>query len=194
VFTLIFACFSTGFASESDGQRAPRWASIAPVVPPLFVQAQRGKGVLYGACGGVWVMILFAPPIADDMALSRLSLKATQEKHPAGFPTLTWVLPGAGYSMDAEARKAAAVVTQEFSSTIAGQATLIEGSGFQSAAVRAIISGIDMMARSRAPKKVFAELRPCADWCVARRPWQGEALATAAEITAALEAVRLTFA
>lgn len=135
-------------------------------------------------------MLMFAPPVLEDMHLARPALKAMRDRHSAGFTTLTWVLPGAGYSMDGESRRAAATITNEFFPAFLGQATLIEGSGFQGATVRAIISGIDMMARSKAPRKVFAELRPCVEWSLARHPPRPGVTETAASIQATLEAIR----
>lgn len=136
-------------------------------------------------------MMLHAPPLTKDILLARNALKAMHERFPAGYPTLTWILPDAGFSMDSEARTASATITQEFASAIVAQGTLIEGSGFQAATVRAIISGIDMMARTRAPRKVFAELPPCIEWCARNRP--APAAPPAPELRAALEATRATF-
>lgn len=138
-------------------------------------------------------MVLFAPPVVADMLPARPSLKSMSQKYPEGFPTLTWVLPSAGFSMDGETRKVAAVITTEYASSIRAQATLVEGVGFQAATVRAIIGGIDMMTRSRAPKKVFGELRPSVDWCLSCCPPQGLAATTGAESSATLAALRQTF-
>lgn len=135
-------------------------------------------------------MLMFAPPVLEDMHLARPALKAMHDRHPAGFTTLTWVLPGAGYSMDGESRRTAAKITSDFSPAFLAQATLIEGSGFQGATVRAIISGIDMMARSRAPRKVFGELPPSIVWALSHQPQRPGATETAASIQATLEATR----
>lgn len=131
---------------------------------------QQGRAVVYGACEGFWVMILFAPPTKPDMLLARPSLAAMKRRHPSGFPTLTWVLPEAGYRMETDAREAASTVTKEFDAQIRAQATLIEGSGFQAAAVRAIIGGLDAMSRTTSVKKVFSELTPASAWCLEKRP------------------------
>ena len=155
-----------------------------------FETLQRGATVIYGACGGIWVMTVFAKPGAADMHLARAALKTMQQRHRDGFPTLTWVLPEAGYSMDADARAAATQVTQEFNPAITAMATLIEGQGFQAAAVRAIVSGMDFVARAKAPKKVFAELSPSVSWCGAMRPPRDRHAGDVAEITAALATMR----
>ena len=135
-----------------------------------FDTLQRSDTVRYGICGGIWIMTLFAKPTAADMNLARAALKSTLVRHPDGFPTLTWILPEAGFSMDADARQAAATVTREFNASILAMATLIEGEGFQAATVRAIIAGLDLMARASAPKKTFADLRAAVVWSVSLRP------------------------
>src|SRR4051812_46217715 len=120
---------------------------------PTFDTLQRGSTTMYGACGAIWVMILHARPTTADMLLARPALKAMQARHPEGFATLTWILPSAGFSMDSEARTAATEITREYNGSIRAMATLIEGAGFQAAAVRAIVSGMDLVARAKAPKK-----------------------------------------
>jgi hypothetical protein len=86
------------------------------------------------------------------------------ERYPRGFPTLTWILPSAGFRMDNAARDAASEITKAFASAIRSMATLIEGTGFQAAAVRSIIGGLDLLTRAEAPRKVFSELPTALSW------------------------------
>lgn len=151
---------------------------------------ERGSSVLYAGCGGIWVMILHASPAKADMLLARPALAAMKRKHPTGFPTLTWVLPEAGFRMEHDARQAAAEVTQQYDAVIRAQATLIEGSGFQAAAVRAIVSGLDVMSRSASSKRVFSELAPAVAWCLERSAQPAPASDVAGAIAAARDAVR----
>lgn len=154
-----------------------------------FEELERGAAVLYGAARGIWVMILFGKPTKADMLLARPALAAMSKREPAGFPTLTWILPEAGLSMDNDARTAAAEVTREYAKQILAQATLIELSGFQGATVRAIVAGLDMMSRSASPKKVFGELPPAIDWC-ARLAKDKTVLDDVASIVATLQGTR----
>lgn len=130
-----------------------------------FEQMERGSGVLYGACHGIWIMMIFAKPTAMEMRLAKPALKVMIEKYPTGFPTLSWVLPSAGVMMDTEARHMAGEVTREFNSNILAMATIIEGTGFQAAAVRAIVGGIDMIVRAETPRKTFAGAGLAVAWC-----------------------------
>src|SRR3954462_11191956 len=103
-----------------------------------FEEIERGRTVLYGGTRGIWVMVLHGKPSKADMLLARPALAAMSKRAPSGFPTITWILPEAGLSMDNDARTAAAEVTSEFSKAILAQATVIELAGFQGATVRAI--------------------------------------------------------
>jgi hypothetical protein len=149
----------------------------------------QAAGVLYGAAGGIFVMIMVAKPTVADMRLARPALTAMSKRAPQGFPTLTWVTLSAGMSMEADARKVAADVTTEFAKHILAEATIIEGSGFQAATVRAIVAGLDAMARSPAPKKTFSAAGPAVDWCVSKRPRDGDTT-PAADLAAAISRAR----
>ena len=159
-------------------------------MPAEFEPLQRGAAVVYGACDGLWVMTIFAAPTKADMLLARPALAAMTKREPAGFATLTWILPSAGFKMDSDARKSAADITKVYEKQILAIATLIEGTGFQAAAVRGIIAGMDSV--SRGTKKVFSELSPAVEWCVPRRAPGTRGKATPAETTAALAAMRAT--
>ncbi len=120
--------------------------------------------VYYGDVAGTWTMILHRPPQQADMLAARPTLARMARAYPAGFPTLTWVLPSAGFSLDAASREAASQVTAEYAKSILSRATLIEGTGFQAAAVRAIVTGIDFVSRTTSPGKVFADLESSLAW------------------------------
>lgn len=157
-----------------------------------LVELARTPGVLYADCGGVWVMILHRPPTAQDMRGARAALEAMTASHPKGFASLTWVLESAGFSMGADARAAATEVTRAFAHVNVAEATVIEGSGFFAAAVRAVITGLHAMARTNSVKGTFGDLREAAAWCVERRPTPQGPSANA--ITAALLAARAQLA
>ncbi len=134
-----------------------------------WTELGRTSAVTYGAVGGLWVMILHAPCAEPDMRAAGPALSKMRELEPSGFPSLTWVLPSAGLSMDGPARSAAAEVTDAHAQWNIARATLIEGKGFQAATVRAIVSGIDMLARAKSPSSVHGHLDESVAWCVEHR-------------------------
>jgi hypothetical protein len=155
-----------------------------------FDVLQRSQAVIYGDCGAIWVMTLFAKPAVDDMTAARSALRMMHQRHPQGFPALTWVLEEAGFSMDADARQTAATVTREFNASIRAMATLIEGEGVRAAAVRAIVSGIDLVSRASARKQVFGKLDECVAWCASMRPERERDAGAPGPIAASLAAMR----
>lgn len=174
-------------AREHVVSRGPRQGYARVAMASDFEQLERGATTVYGSSAGIWTMIIFARPTADDMRLARPALAAMRKRRPRGFPTITWILPQAGLSMDDDARKAASDVTKEFDGTIVAQATLIELEGFQGATVRAIVAGLDMVSRSSAPKKTFAALAPTIAWCL---PFTGETSTSVEAVRVALESMR----
>jgi hypothetical protein len=110
------------------------------------------------------------------------------ERYPDGFPTLTWVLPQAGDSMDSDARNAATEVSEELDRWILAEATLIVGTGFRAATARAIVAGLDLVSRSSSVKKVFADLPEAVAWCLSQR--RARDVVSEAEVTASLFAMR----
>lgn len=161
--------------------------------PAGYELLERTAGVVYAACGNIWTMTLFAEPKLLDMKAARSALATMARRCPRGFPTLTWILPQAGFRMDNDARDTAGEITRSFESSILAQATLIEGSGFQAAAVRAIVNGLDHMSRSRCKKKVFSDLGVAVTWCLAESGAPATRSASD-EIRASLLAVRSSVA
>jgi hypothetical protein len=153
-----------------------------------FDLLEQSPAVTYAACGGIWTMVLTAPCNAADMLLARPSLAKMLQREPAGFPTLTWILPAAGINLPADARKAAAEITAAFDAHNRGRATIIEGTGFGAAAIRSIIAGIDMVSRTTQPGQVFAAVPEAVAWCVRLRALGARDTASVDDIVAALDA------
>jgi len=65
---------------------------MASELPSDYTELERGTAVHYAACGGIWVMTIFATPHKADMLLARPALQKMEKWMPGGFSTLTWVL------------------------------------------------------------------------------------------------------
>ena len=129
-----------------------------------------GTAIYYGSLAGMWVMLIHKPPVEADMLLSKPALARMVEIEPQGFPTLTWILPSAGFYLDPPTKKAAGTITAEFSKSILSRATLIDATGFQAAAVRALVTGVGLFTRSPSPGKVFTDLESTVAWSLSHHP------------------------
>lgn len=63
-----------------------------------------------------------------------------------------------------EARRAGASLTSRFEKFNTGQAVVVEASGFMASLARSVITGINLIARSKAPQRVFQDAREGTEW------------------------------
>ena len=148
----------------------------------------RDDAVSYARCGPIWVMVMTAPPTTDGMLHSRPTLAAMKERHPAGFATMTYVLPSAGFKMEADARQAAADATKAYAESIRIIANVVEGSGFAAATARAVLSGLHLLTRLQPPERVFASGDEALEWIARVGPLE---IADPAALGAELRQLRL---
>jgi hypothetical protein len=75
------------------------------------------------------------------------------------------VLRGAvNMDLSNEARKAGANLTMRFEKFSVGQAVVVEASGFMASMARSVITGINLIARAKAPQRVFQDAREATEW------------------------------
>ena len=87
----------------------------------------------------------------------------------AVFPVLTLIEAGAAPPSSEQRRRLAALWTT-FSPVIQGISYALPGSGFGAATRRAVITGLQLLARSPFPVHVASELESAADWLCHRFP------------------------
>ena len=63
-----------------------------------------------------------------------------------------------------EARLAGANLTNRFERFNTGQAVVVEASGFMASLARSVITGINLVARSKAPQRVFQDAKEATEW------------------------------
>ncbi len=63
-----------------------------------------------------------------------------------------------------EARRAGANLTNRFEKFNTGQAVVVEASGFMASLARSVITGINLLARSKAPQRVFQDSQEGTLW------------------------------
>lgn len=93
----------------------------------------------------------------------REGIGALGEAHPKGVAQLTIVEPGAPMP-SAATRDALAAVLRDFATTIKVSGVCFEGAGFRAAAVRSVVTGINLVAKQPFPHKVFATVNAAASW------------------------------
>lgn len=71
---------------------------------------------------------------------------------------------------ESEARDAVAEFLNGISETCVVSSVIFEGAGFRSAAVRAVVTGLTMLARQAYPHRVFGSVEEAAPWYVERAP------------------------
>jgi len=71
---------------------------------------------------------------------------------------------------ESDARDAVAEFLNGISETCVVSSVIFEGAGFRSAAVRAVVTGLTMLARQAYPHRVFGSVEEAAPWYVERAP------------------------
>jgi hypothetical protein len=71
------------------------------------------------------------------------------------------------FDLSPEARRAAAALTKEWEGYNTGQAIIIEADGFKASLARSLITGVNLLARSKAKQKVFKDPREATQWVCA---------------------------
>jgi hypothetical protein len=67
-------------------------------------------------------------------------------------------------NLDAETRGEGAALTKEFELTNTGQALVMEADGFKASLARSLITGVNLLARSKARQRVFKDPREATEW------------------------------
>jgi len=71
------------------------------------------------------------------------------------------------FDLTPEARRAGAALTKEWEGFNTGQAIIIEADGFKASLARSLITGVNLLARSKARQKVFKDPREASQWVCA---------------------------
>ena len=84
-------------------------------------------------------------------------------------------------------RHAAASLTREFAANVLGTATVIDAPGLVGSIARSFITGVNLLARSITPTKVFKSVEEAMGWFISLPEQSPTMVADAPEIVAALE-------
>jgi hypothetical protein len=100
------------------------------------------------------------------------------------------MLPATLALPDADVRDAFARAGQRAGQRLTCIAAVVEGAGFRAASVRAMVTGIGLMARARFPLRCFASLDEAARWAASELERAGGRLGTPAEVAEAFAPLR----
>lgn len=106
-----------------------------------------------------------APPDVNDIVRLEAALEAGIKQH--GKVSMLMVIDSENPKVDAEPRARIAQMLKKIDAGLLGTATVILMPGIQGTIVRTFVSGINALARARAPSKVFATPAQSKDWLCA---------------------------
>src|SRR5262249_12978896 len=115
----------------------------------------RDVGYALANCGHCFVSIWAQPSTLDSLSALRQCEEALAREAPDGLVVLT-VMMGEAFSIGTREREEAQRLAQRFDKTTQAAAYVIEGSGFRAAAMRAVLAGLQLLARTSHPVRVFS--------------------------------------
>lgn len=116
--------------------------------------------------GDLEIVIWRGSTTLDAVETIRTSLGELTRSYPKGIGVLQ-VVEVTAPPPDAAARNALSNVLRGAGKAVRGSAIVFEGTGFKMAAVRAIVTGLTMLARPEFPHVVFADLHEASAWVAA---------------------------
>lgn len=114
-------------------------------------------------CGGVLVTCVGESGVSlEFLEAAREAGRSLGTQYPNGIGSLTFVQPIVTLP-PAEIRAAAAALTEASNAWVSAGATLVQGSGFRTAAVRSVLTAITLFEKGP-PRKVFDDPRRATAW------------------------------
>lgn len=121
------------------------------------------EALLVGSFGNICVVIWRSPPTIA--AVERVSLEYSRMKSqfPSGFAPVIIVEDGVGLP-DEAARKGLADLMDMYGRSMFCMAGVQEATGFRGAAIRSVLTAIDMLSQAPYPRRLFATVEQAAPW------------------------------
>jgi hypothetical protein len=147
-------------------------------------------GFALATAGSVFINVWREPSTLAQLEVLREHEAALVEHERAAIMVLTVLLPSA-FTLGTRERKEVDALAKQFAPSTRAHAYVIEGSGFRTAAVRALVAGINLITRTGAATRVFDDVVHAAEWLEAEAaPSQ---VVRAAEVVRAVMEARATF-
>jgi hypothetical protein len=139
-------------------------------------------GFALATAGSVFINVWREPSTMAQLELLREHEAALVEHEAAGVIMVMTVLLPSAFTLGTRERKEVESLARQFAPSTRAHAYVIEGSGFRTAAVRALVAGINLITRTGEMTKVFEDAVHAAAWL--------EAHAGPAQVVQAVEVMR----
>jgi hypothetical protein len=136
-------------------------------------------GFALARAGSVFINVWREPSTLAQLDLLREHEAALVEQERAGMIMVLTVLMPTAFTLGTRERKEVDLLAKQFAPSTLAHAYVIEGTGFRTAAVRALVAGINLITRTGGITKVFEDAVHAAAWL--------EAHAAPAQVVRAVE-------
>jgi hypothetical protein len=123
----------------------------------------RDPGFALAQCRHAFVSVWTQPSTIDSLSAVRQCEESLAREAPDGLVVLT-VMTGTAFAIGTREREEAQRLAQRFDKTTQAAAYVIEGSGFRAAAMRAVLAGLQLLARTSHPVRVFSDVPTAVEW------------------------------
>ena len=120
-------------------------------------------GYAIATSGNVFISVWKEPSTLERLDHVRACQQKLVDGAPDGIVVLT-VLMDTSFKVDSNVRDKAAGIARQFAAATRAHAYVIEGSGFRTAAMRAVIAGINAFVRTGHPVRVFGDMPSAIGW------------------------------
>jgi hypothetical protein len=148
-------------------------------------------GFALATAGSVFINVWREPSTLAQLELLREHEAALVEHEAAGVIMVLTVLLPSAFTLGTRERKEVDALARQFAPSTRAHAYVIEGSGFRTAAVRALVAGINLITRTGGLTKVFEDTVHAAEWLEAVAA--PEQVVRANEVMRAVAEARATF-
>lgn len=123
----------------------------------------------FASCGPILLMVWRRETTRPGVMKARRAILALAERHPGGLG-LVMIVESTAEVPSGEVRSALSQALGDFGPLVRRSALIHEGTGFRAAAVRAIVTGISLVARQPYPHQVFDRVELAVTWVVQGLP------------------------
>jgi hypothetical protein len=148
------------------------------------------EGAAFARLGKMTICLMRRPPTVRLIHLLRRETVKLHATAPVGWVGFSIIEVGAITNVADDVRQASTALMRDLPATLS--ISVVEGSGFKSVAVRAIMIGMHLISRSPHLQKIFGDATTAVDWMMANSAASGAPLGglTAEAVHRAIATIR----